>query len=339
MRVPKQDDDQQLSLLAKIAEDAACRVALVKSLNASATGLNTKKHNRLISLLCKMASEGFSDGNVTDARVVKLAEACGKSRSTIFRILTDAESLGIITSVKRFGTIGQQISTRRQIEWHRVKELAKLSRQHLPGRLPSVSSPPVGDTPPCQMTRGSVRCDAPVSSDTPCITDNPDRKENHLKSGGLDRKNLGSVRNVTESTIRESAGRLFERLRYTGDEGQTLWLAAAAVHLGILPEASVSSAAMLTREAGKGPGYFRKVLADKSQLSLDELKRLLQGFRVSPKLPGSPPASIRRSPQFIAASPFQRPPNAGADRFSDDAVNRRRNELDDQLRALKASAG
>lgn len=94
---------------------------------------------------------------------------------------------------------------------------------------------------------------------------------------------------VAASEISELAANLFRTTRYRGDKGGTIWMAAAAQTLGLISEAAVKSAAMLTGEKGGGPGYFRKVLWQKAGLERDELYALFGSIHVSPKCPATCP--------------------------------------------------
>lgn len=319
----KKTDPRQMSLLAMAAEEAAIRVAKIKSLTQEMTGLSVRKHNQMVKLLEIITSESFSDGTMTQARVRVICDRMGKSRGQMYRYFKDAESLGIMATTQREGSIGQDISSERVIVWKRIDEILE---KHRPGG--DVVSTPSNETPPSQLRHPRLNCDTPVSIETPYSTDNPDRTDRQIQSGRADQKLKPSIRNRTPTAdgrslqadaISDLAGELFRVMRYGGDQGHSMWAAAAAVKLGLLDEASVATAARLAGEAGKGPGYFRVVLCEKSRLTSGELNDLLRSVRVLPRMPGQRPQPRSRP------VPIQRPPSAPTIRTLEAEMNDRRN--------------
>ncbi len=323
----KKSDPRQMSLLARAAEEAAIRVAKIKSLTRSMTGLSVRKHNQLVKMLEILTSESFSDGTMTQARVRVICDRMGKSRGQMYRYFKDAETLGIMATKQREGSIGQDISSERVIVWQRIDEILE---KHRPGG--AVVSTPSNETPPSQLRHPRLNCDTPVSIETPYSTDNPDRTDKEIQSGRSDQKFKPSMRNqassvspahsTTADAISDLAGELFRVMRYGGDQGQSMWAAAAAVKLGLLDEACVATAARLAGEAAKGPGYFRVVLCEKSGLSSALLNDLFRSLRVLPRMPGKrPPPRAQVTPMRS----IQRPPVAQSIRNIDAEINERRN--------------
>jgi hypothetical protein len=308
-------------LFANAAEQAAYRLALIRSLTPEGTGLSIRRHNRLIKLLEKLASESFSDGEVTQARVKVVAESLCCDRSTIFRILKDAREVGLMEAEPRHGAIGQQISSERTILWANLKELVAKSRQGVSAPRSAAAQSATGAS---QLRRGGRNCDGGVATATPCITDNPYIPDSYTKSGGADQKRFGGRRRtIASAAIRDDADRLFRRMAYTGKDGHSLWLAAAAVKLGLLDERSVATAAALAGESGKGPGWFRVTLADKAGMSREELTELLGAIRITPQIPGTRPAPDQPPDRRPA---FRAPPAADqSTRDQEAAINARRN--------------
>lgn len=323
----KKSDPRQMSLLARAAEEAAIRVAKIKSLTRSMTGLSVRKHNQLMKLLEIMTSESFSDGTMTQARVRVICDRMGKSRGQMYRYFKDAESLGIMATKQREGSIGQDISSERVIVWQRIDEILE---KHRPGG--AVVSTPSNETPPSQLRHPRLNCDTPVSIETPYSTDTPDRTDKKIQSGRADQKFKSSIRNpapvpatagrtIEATQASDLAGELFRVMRYAGDQGHSMWAAAAAVKLGLLDEACVATAARLAGEAFKGPGYFRVVLCEKSRLTSGELNDMLRSVRVLPRMPGE------RPPPRARALPIQRPPAPTTIRTLEAEINERRNAI------------
>jgi hypothetical protein len=332
-------DPRQGSLLARAAEEAAIRVAKILSLTREMTGLSIRKHNQLIKMLEILASDSFSDGTMTQARVRVICDRMGKSRGQMYRYFKDAETLGIMATKRREGSIGQDISSEREIIWKRVDEILA---EHRPGGVAVATSS--NETPPSQLRHPRLNLDTPVSIETPNSTDTPDRTDRKIQSGRADQifkpsiRNLGpaeqrSVRQQTQHSQQETvtvdevsdlASEIFRVMRYGGDQGHSMWAASAAVKLGLLDEASVATAARLAGEAGKGPGYFRVVLREKSGLSSAELNALFGSVRILPRMPGErPPARSRASP----LPTIQRPPAGPSVRSLEAEMNDRRNAM------------
>ncbi len=311
-------------LLIAAAEATAVRVAKIRSLTLEITGLSVRKHKKMCEFLEILASESFSDGTLTMARVNVLALRMGRSRAQVYRYCTDAEKLGILTTDRRKGSIGQDISSERKIVWDAIDKLLKIERAK-----PPVSAGVSNETPPSQMRHPRLNCDTPVSIETPNSTDSTDRTDKNTKSGSSDFSNRILERTsrsptVQASTISGRADRLFERLKYTGDQGHTLWLAAAAVHLGILDEAAVETAASRASQSGKGVGWFRVVLAEKASMERDDLKRVLGDIRIKPYCPGERP---KRRPPPMERNPLKRPPPIRSNADIEAEINRRRNAI------------
>lgn len=320
----KRSEPKETPLLTAAAEAAAVRVAKVRSLTQAMTGLSVRKHNQLIKLLEILTSESFSDGTMTQARVRVICDRMGKSRGQMYRYFKDAETLGIMATKQREGSIGQDISSERVIVWEAIDKLLGLARS-APPVLEGVSN----ETPPSQLRHPRLNCDTPVSIETPYSTDTPDRTDKKIQSGRADQKIKPSIRNpapapgdrsVPSDAISDLAGELFRVMRYGSDQGHSMWAAAAAVKLGLLDEASVATAARLAGEAGKGPGYFRVVLCEKSGLTSAQLNDLFRSVRVLPRLPGERPLPRAR------ALPIQRPP-APTFRTLEAEINERRNAI------------
>jgi hypothetical protein len=301
----KSKEAEELPLIDKANEDAAWRLALLNSLTPEITGLSLRRHNSMVRLLCAMTTEAFSDGYTTKARTKTIGKAVGRDRSTVFRRLADARALGIVSCETREGEIGQQLSSERTIDYRRVQELVNQRRElaqaerekvHIETRIARAPHA----TGESQMRYPRRICDTPVANATP---NNPDTPSNpfNSKSGRSDVKNFvrgpRGQKAVAEADVRDLASRIFTKMRYRGDQGQSLWLAAAAVHLGVLDEASVSTAAERAGESGKGPGWFRVVLAEKARMTLPELKTTLESFRITPRTPSSPPPPRTAPPQ------------------------------------------
>ena len=102
------------------------------------------------------------------------------------------------------------------------------------------------------------------------------------------------------------AASLFERLGYTGSEGQTLWKAAAAQIAGTIPEAAVSSAAAAcqAKRPRNPPADFRVALADVLEMTRGELSAEFASVRLAPFLPAAPPKHApRRQPRAQTQTP------------------------------------
>ncbi len=325
MRTTKEPKERPLLALA--AQQTAERIAKIRSLTTDITGLSIRKHKKMCEFLEILASESFSDGTITQARVTVLAARMGRSRAQIYRYCNDATELGILSTDRRKGSIDQDISSERTIVWDSIDKLLGLVVDR-PPVLEGVSN----ETPPSQLRRPRLNCDTPVSIETPNSTDSTDRTDKNSKSGSSDFSNriferTGKSSTVQVSAIRDRADRLFERLKYSGDEGYTLWRAAAAVHLGIIDEAAVETAASRAGDGGKGVGWFRVVLAEKANMSPETLKEVLMGIRLKPYCPGDRP---KRRPPPIRLS-LKRPPAARSDADRQAEANRRRNEILDHV--------
>ena len=130
---------------------------------------------------------------------------------------------------------------------------------------------------------------------------------------------------IAVSDCEDTAAKIFARCGYAGDQGQTLWKAAAAFKAGLIPENALASAvtAVAAVKPRNPPAYFRTVLAESCGLSLGDLGELLRRVRIAPLLPGGPPQRQRppdRPPTF------RTPPAAGeTNRDRESAINARRN--------------
>ena len=291
-------------LLVAAAEATAVRVAKIRSLTLDVTGLSVRKHKKMCEFLEILASESFSDGTLTMARVNVLAMRMGRSRAQIYRYCNDAETLGILTTDRRKGSIGQDISSERKIVWDAVDTLLKIERAK-----PPVSAGPSNETPPSQMRRGCLNCDTPVSIETPNSTDSTDRTDKKLRSEASDQKFRTSTATRGRSLDRKAmpidrdeivqlAETLFRKMRYSGDEGFSIWKAAGAVKLGLLPETVVVSVANIagTRAGGPaGPGFFREVLAEKLGMSMQELSKCFGRVFIRQGVPGKAPPPPKRT--------------------------------------------
>lgn len=296
------------------AERGAERLALIRSIRREPTGLGPRAFRRLILLLERLASESFSDGTETVARVAVLATALGCDRSTVFRSLADARRLGILATEQRFGTVDQQISSVRRINWSVIRLLADRTT------ATPKPSPATTATPPSQLRRPRRNCDPPVATATPNNPESPDNPETNKRSGIPDQKNTPKTthpdrppRAITADSIVDRVRIAYDRLGYRGGDGWILWSAIAAIDAGILAPGDVGRTLEACKAAGggKGPGYFRRVLADKSGHSGPALTAALRRVAIvwGDHTPGQYPPHATTGNVTV-----QRPPSADPNR-------------------------
>ena len=339
------------------AEDAAGRLALLRSLTPAATGLGQRRHNALVRLLEQITGAAFSDGHETEARSRVLARSAGRSRSTVYRILSDASALGLIETEQRVGTVNQTISSKRSIVWRRVRELVEVSRAANGSKANGTRAPQMGHprpkwdtgapsgTPKILTTHTThTFIKRPEGADVLQTGRGSDSRSNQPRTSqprpNASRPMVAPVHHVAVDAIRDEAGRVFEAIGYTGDQGQTVWAAVAAANVGVIDASSLWRA--IGRAKGKRDpvAYFRTTLAEGLGVELPELTRMLQSVRVTPKLPATPPARRFRDLQAERAAGVPRPTfrTVGPDDGQRQTDEARRRVLRD-LHAMAANEG
>ncbi|MDM4015814.1 hypothetical protein [Roseiconus lacunae] len=300
--------DDPLPLVTLSMQNQSERLAIVRSIRRESTDLGPRAFRRLILLLESLAGEHFSDGHQTEVRVSVLAKSLRCNRSTIHRSLADASALGLIHSESRYGTVGQQISSRRVLDWRQIRRLA--------GRDQSTATTAI---PPSQLQHPRRNCDTPVATATPCITDSPDTTETNKRSGLIpDQKSFHQnrtrptkdQRRVEADIIARQVRTIFDRLGYRKADGWVFWSAMAAVHNGDLSAADIGRTVDACQHSAgglKGPGYFRRVLADKAGMTAVELNTCLKRCVIvwGRHQPGAPPIVTSDASPSVR---FNRPP-------------------------------
>ncbi len=153
-------------------------------------------------------------------------------------------------------------------------DISRTSRRHLePYTVPSSLNPkPYGPPSPIETGDGGSM---------------EDRKK--IK-GSADRESI----ETTVDAITPTARRLWRSLKFPPGNLETLWRVAAAFDAGLIPEHAIADAAAAAVAcASSSPvGYFRRTLAEKLSIELEDLKPFLRRVRCRGGYPTEPPPRI-----------------------------------------------
>jgi hypothetical protein len=109
---------------------------------------------------------------------------------------------------------------------------------------------------------------------------------------------------VQVDNVASITGRIFRKLRYSGDDGRNLWKVAALLHLGKISEAELwdSCAAAVETGAEFPLPYFYRCLAEHLEKRGADLKAELKMVRIEPYWPDSIPDELKPSMPELPAT-------------------------------------